>query len=96
MHLNSGIPNRAFQLAATAIGGTSLEGAGQIWYAALTAGDVPPTSDFAAFAAATIAAAGDHAEAVTRRWQQVGVTVGVDDDAARRARSEPALQAWSG
>src|SRR6478609_7144466 len=37
VHLNSGIPNRAFQLAATAIGGRSWEGAGRIWYAALGA-----------------------------------------------------------
>jgi len=76
VHLNSGIPNRAFQLAATAIGGATLQGAGQIWYSALTAGSLTPTSDFAAFAAATIAAAGEHAEAVTSAWQQVGVTVG--------------------
>ncbi len=58
VHINSGIPNRAFHLAAVALGGTSLEGAGQVWYAALTSGDVSPTADFAAFAAATIAAAG--------------------------------------
>ena len=38
VHLNSGIPNRAFHLAATAIGGRSWEGAGAIWYAALTGG----------------------------------------------------------
>ena len=76
VHLNSGIPNRAFQLAATAIGGTSLEGAGRIWYSALTSGSLTPTSDFAAFAAATVAAAGEHAEAVTSAWQQVGVTGG--------------------
>ncbi|MEP6814001.1 MAG: M4 family metallopeptidase, partial [Marmoricola sp.] len=38
VHINSGIPNRAFQLAATAIGGSSAEGAGRIWYAALTSG----------------------------------------------------------
>ena len=76
VHLNSGIPNRAFQLAATAIGGSSLEGAGQIWYAALTSGSLTPTADFAAFAAATIAAAGDHAAAVTSAWEQVGVTAG--------------------
>ncbi|PUA81545.1 M4 family metallopeptidase [Nocardioides currus] len=74
VHLNSGIPNRAFQLAATAIGGTSLEGAGQVWYAALTSGDVASTADFAAFAAATVAAAGEHAAAVTAAWEQVGVT----------------------
>ena len=45
VHLNSGIPNRAFQLAATAIGGSSAEGAGRIWYAALTGGlPAAPTS----------------------------------------------------
>ena len=46
VHLNSGIPNRAFHLAATAIGGSSAEGAGRIWYAALTGGGrrATPTS----------------------------------------------------
>ena len=62
VHINSGIPNRAFHLAATAIGGSSAEGAGQIWYAALTGGRSRRT-DFAAFAAATVAAAGEHADA---------------------------------
>ena len=38
VHINSGIPNRAFQLAAVAIGGSAAEGAGRIWYAALTGG----------------------------------------------------------
>ncbi len=76
VHLNSGIPNRAFQLAATAIGGTSLGGAGQIWYAALTAGPLRPNADFVDFAAATIAAAGDHAEEVTEAWHAVGVMPG--------------------
>ena len=47
VHLNSGIPNRAFQLAATAIGGSSAEGAGRIWYAALTGG-LSSRADFAA------------------------------------------------
>jgi hypothetical protein len=73
VHLNSGIPNRAFQLAATAIGGSSAEGAGRIWYAALTGG-LPARADFAAFAAATVAAAGEHADAVTEAWTTVGVT----------------------
>ncbi len=76
VHLNSGIPNRAFQLAATAIGGTSLEGAGQIWYAALTTGSLQPNSDFVDFAAATIAAAGEHQAAVTGAWHAVGVMPG--------------------
>lgn len=74
VHLNSGIPNRAFQLAAVGIGGSAIEGAGRIWYAALTGGDVSPRSDFADFAAATIAAAGPHADVVRRAWAQVGVS----------------------
>jgi len=73
VHLNSGIPNRAFVLAATAIGGRVWEGAGQIWYAALTGPDVGPRTEFTAFAAATVAAAGEHAEAVRRAWVEVGV-----------------------
>ncbi|KAF9971204.1 hypothetical protein BGZ73_005902 [Actinomortierella ambigua] len=36
VHYNSGIPNRAFVLAAKAIGGYAWEGAGKIWYEALT------------------------------------------------------------
>ncbi len=74
VHLNSGIPNRAFQIAAVAIGGNSWEGAGAIWYAALTSGDVRPTATFSDFANATIAAAGDFAEQVTDAWLAVGVT----------------------
>ncbi|MBS2936476.1 M4 family metallopeptidase [Nocardioides sp. J2M5] len=76
VHLNSGIPNKAFQLAAVAIGGSAVEGAGRIWYAAISGGDVPSDADFARFAAATVAAAGDHADAVTGAWEQVGVRPG--------------------
>ena len=73
VHTNSGIPNRAFYLAATAIGGDTWEGAGQVWYAALTGGQVGADTDFAGFAAATIGAAGDHADAVRQAWSTVGV-----------------------
>lgn len=76
VHLNSGIPNRAFQLAAVAIGGSTWEGAGRVWYAALTGGAVGPTSDFVAFAAATVSSAGAHADAVGAAWEAVGVTPG--------------------
>jgi hypothetical protein len=89
VHLNSGIPNRAFHLAAVAIGGTSLEGAGRIWYAALTSGEVSPRADFAAFAAATVAAAGDHADAVRAAWQRVGVEPG-------RSAGSPSSEAPAG
>ena len=76
VHLNSGIPNRAFQLAAVGIGGTSWEGAGRVWYDALTGGAVGADTDFAGFAAATVAVAGRHADAVRRAWSAVGVTTG--------------------
>ena len=35
VHINSGIPNRAFYLAATEIGGYAWEKAGRIWYETL-------------------------------------------------------------
>jgi hypothetical protein len=73
VHTNSGIPNRAFQLAATGIGGSAWDGAGRIWYAALTGGQVGADTDFAGFAAATVAAAGEHADVVAQAWQTVGV-----------------------
>jgi Zn-dependent metalloprotease len=77
VHTNSGIPNKAFHLAATGIGGTSWDGAGTIWYAALTSG-LSADTDFAAFAAATVTAAeavsAEAAEAVRTAWERVGVT----------------------
>lgn len=73
VHVNSGICNRAFHLAAMAVGGSSWAGAGQIWYDALTGGDVRPDTDFAGFAAATVTAAGPQAASVEEAWRQVGV-----------------------
>jgi uncharacterized membrane protein YgcG len=82
VHLNSGIPNHAFQLAATAIGGRAWEGAGQIWYDVLTGGRLPHDCDFATFAAATLAAAekrfgagSPQAAAVSGAWDEVGVAI---------------------
>jgi hypothetical protein len=83
VHLNSGIPNRAFQLAATGIGGSAWEGAGRIWYAALTSDRVGADTEFAGFAAATVALAGDRAEIVRSAWQEVGVAAAA---APRRVR----------
>lgn len=89
VHLNSGIPNKAFQLAAVAVGGRAIEGAGRIWYAALVGGDVPRGADFATFAAATVAAAGEHADVVREAWAQVGV----DPADARRSQDPGPSQA---
>jgi Thermolysin metallopeptidase, alpha-helical domain/Thermolysin metallopeptidase, catalytic domain len=85
VHINSGIPNRAFALAAGDLGGFSWERVGPVWYDALTAGEVPARSDFATFARATLASAArvfptdaGLARAIAAAWR----TVGVLDDAA--------------
>jgi len=87
VHLNSGIPNHAFQLAAVAIGGSAAEGAGRIWYAALQAVDADV--DFAGFAAATVSAAGAHAAAVQAAWTEVGVDSGAAPVRPGGARAAP-------
>ena len=75
VHLNSGIPNRAFQLTATAIGGPAWEVAGQVWYDVLRSPDLAADADFAAFAALTVQAAGPRgvADQVQRAWRTVEV-----------------------
>ncbi|KNB52998.1 M4 family metallopeptidase [Streptomyces caatingaensis] len=79
VHINSGIPNRAFYLLATELGGHAWERAGRIWYATLTGGGLTPTVDFAGFARQTLASAkelygdGDEVRAVLKAWSQVGV-----------------------
>ena len=75
VHINSGIPNRAFYLAARNLGGPAWQGAGQVWYRALTGGQLPPHADFASFARLTVASASDARvrEAVQRAWADVGV-----------------------
>jgi Zn-dependent metalloprotease len=79
VHINSGIPNHAFYLLATALGGNAWEQAGQIWYDTLTGGSLSSDAQFADFAAATAAAAkarygeGEQLSAVLHAWDQVGV-----------------------
>lgn len=79
VHTNSGIPNHAFFLVATAIGGFAWEKAGQIWYDTLTSGELTPNADFQEFARATASAAqsrfgrGLELEAVLKAWAHVGV-----------------------
>jgi Zn-dependent metalloprotease len=79
VHINSGIPNHAFYLAATEIGGYAWEKAGKIWYKALTT-RLQNDSDFADAANITIEIAGQlygddspEQKAVRKGWQQVGV-----------------------
>jgi Zn-dependent metalloprotease len=84
VHINSGIPNRAFYLAATAIGGYAWEKAGRIWYETLRDPRLSSEPSFAQFAGLTMDVAGrlygsgsTEQEAVGDAWGQVGVvTVG--------------------
>ena len=97
VHINSGIPNRAFALAARAIGGQAWTAAGQIWFDVLTGADITARTDFATFARLTVAAAAarfgsDSAQhdAVRDGWVTVGVQLDAQVDAAP---SEPSAGA---
>jgi Zn-dependent metalloprotease len=58
VHINSGILNLAFCLAATALGGYAWDMAGRVWYRVAT-GMLFPKADFPYFAKATVFAAGE-------------------------------------
>lgn len=78
VHLYSGIPNKAFYLAATAFGGYSWEKAGKIWWETMRSGQIPAKCTFIQFADATVDKAeelfGDDAAATVRKaWNEVGV-----------------------
>ncbi len=82
VHTNSGIPNHAFYLVATGIGGNAWEAPGQVWYDVLTGPDITTECDFATFARLTYAAAvtrfgagSAQAGAVAAAWAQVGLPV---------------------
>ena len=78
VHINSGIPNRAFFVVATTLGGCAWERAGTIWYDALKDPQVRPNLGFAAFARITLRQAqirfgpgSEEADAVTAGWEAV-------------------------
>ncbi|MGH4028190.1 M4 family metallopeptidase [Actinomycetota bacterium Odt1-20B] len=79
VHINSGIPNRAFYLVAERLGGNAWERAGQIWYDVLTGGRLQKQALFTDFAKLTVAAArarygdGDELKAVIDAWATVKV-----------------------
>jgi hypothetical protein len=102
VHLNSGIPNRAFALAARTVGGHSWEQTGKVWYAALTAPEVGASTDFRQFADATVAAATTLfagtpvPDQVRAAWAEVGVLDGgvpvdVAEPAPSSAPSDPSV-----
>jgi hypothetical protein len=80
LHINAGIPNRAFYTVATTLGGYAWEKAGRIWYEALHHKPLKPESTFGDFARITCTTArriyglrSDEAQAIQRGWKAVGI-----------------------
>jgi len=93
VHINSGIPNHAFYLAAIALGGNSWDVLGRIWYATLTQ-RLTSDADFSDFARATVDIAGELfsnggrvQRIVADAWGAVGIKTQVF--AASRPSSHP-------
>ncbi|WP_091229159.1 M4 family metallopeptidase [Microbacterium sp. 3J1] len=83
VHINSGIPNRAFAVFALDLGGKAWEVAGVVWYRALTGG-LSRTATFTEFADATLAAAAEIDEATAAAARRAWTTVGVYEDERER------------
>ena len=80
VHINSGIPNRAFYLSAIGVGGHAWEAPGHVWYEALLASNV--TTQFQEFADTTYIKAGQlygtgsvTQKAVLAAWREVGIQI---------------------
>jgi len=80
VHINSGIPNKAFYLTAIGIGGHAWEAPGQIWYNALLASN--PDTNFQEFADTTYLQASQRfgeqsaeQQAVLSAWKEVGIRI---------------------
>jgi Zn-dependent metalloprotease len=78
VHINSGIPNRAFVLVAQAVGGKAWEIPGRIWFDAML--QLSRQSEFADLARITVQIAGDSRrfgkdakKAVQSAWKKVGL-----------------------
>ncbi|MHB0774552.1 M4 family metallopeptidase [Halomonas sp. WWR20] len=80
VHINSGIPNHAFYLAAMALDGYAWESAGRIWYDTLRDSRLTREIDFASFAELTrdnadrrFGRLSREVDAVDSAWREVGV-----------------------
>ena len=99
VHINSGIPNHAFYLLASALGGYAWEKAGKIWYVAATI-KFKSDTDFQGAADLTSQAAGElygqgGAEqlAVQNAWSGVGITVGAQPQPLPQSQASGCLPA---
>ena len=78
VHVNSGIPNKAFYLVAIAIGGFAWEKAGKIWYRTLFDPRLAASANFQQFATLTARVARElygvqTRNIVVRAWHEVGL-----------------------
>ncbi len=82
VHINSGIPNRAFYVTATELGGFAWEKAGQIWYVTLRdklqlRSTFQDAANLTFQVAGTLYGAGSlEQKAVRAGWAAVGITIG--------------------
>ena len=84
VHINSGIPNHAFYVAALELGGNAWEKAGRIWYKTLT-DKFQERATFQQACNLTFETAGEifgtnslEQLAVKKGWEEVGITIGGD------------------
>jgi len=80
VHINSGIPNRAFYFTAVALGGHSWDRAGKIWYRTLTDSRLSSNAQFQDFANLTVDNASrlygsNVASQTVNAWRRVGINV---------------------
>jgi Zn-dependent metalloprotease len=100
VHINSGIPNRAFYLCAAGLGGFAWSEAGRIWYTSLSR--FPKDASFQQAADITYATAGElygsgskQQAAVGDAWEGVGIDVaGRAPGRTRPAAVEATAEAW--
>jgi Zn-dependent metalloprotease len=99
VHINSGIPNKAFYLAASGIGGSAWEGAGHIWYEALKASG--SGTEFQEFAETTVAKAEQlygngsvEQQAVVAAWREVGIRMTPVSVGMASRRASPGREGW--
>jgi Zn-dependent metalloprotease len=82
VHINSGIPNHAFYLVATKLGGYAWEKAGRLWYETLRDSQLRPNAGFKRFARLTLTnaqrlygAGSAEQQAVLDAWNEVGIAI---------------------
>jgi Zn-dependent metalloprotease len=99
VHLNSGIPNKAFYSVAIGIGGYAWEAAGHIWYESLKASGA--RTEFQEFAETTAAKADQlygagsaEQQAVIAGWREVGIRIAPSSVGAANRRAPAGRNGW--